>query len=74
VQACASTAYRAAPRAVSAAGAALQGQVRDAVEAESVEGCCGVLLSEAVVGGRRMALSGGRALHPPVQRGLRLLG
>jgi hypothetical protein len=74
VQACVSSAYRAASRAVSAAGAALQGQVRAAVEAGSVVGCCGMLLGEAVVGGRRMALPGGRALHPPVQRGLRLFG
>jgi hypothetical protein len=74
VRACAPTAYRVAPRAVSAAGAALQGQVRAVVEAGSMEGCCGVLLGEVVVGGRRMALPGGRALHSPVQRGLRLLG
>jgi hypothetical protein len=66
--------YRATLRAVSAAGAALQGQVRAVVEAGSMVGCCGVLLGEAVVGGRRMALPGGRALHPPVQCGLRLLG
>jgi hypothetical protein len=68
------SAYRATPRAVSAAGAALQGQVRAEVEAWSMVGCCGVLLGEAVVGGRRIALPGGRVLHPPVQCGLRLLG
>jgi hypothetical protein len=47
----------------------LQGPVRAAVEACSVTACCGVWLVEMVVGGRGMAPSGGRALHPPVQRG-----
>jgi hypothetical protein len=46
----------------------LQGLVRAAMEACSATACCGVWLVEMVVGGRGMAPSGGRALHPPVKR------
>jgi hypothetical protein len=74
VRACAPTAYR----VVSRQSVRLVQHCRDKCERlwrqGPVEGCCGVWLGEVMVGGRRMALSGGRALHPPVQHGPRLFG